>query len=236
MAVYHSGTCLDPSTAHVTLSVPAASVYIMPNDSSSCPVNINTQCKDLSSFIFESNLTYPLILSLLFLPGYHYLEVGLWIRHSKHISMAPFTGNNGTDEVQMICLLGSYIVFEMVLFVNVDTIAFQLCGSRHGALHLGLVQHSVIANNKWNGSHNSAIVIQSSKAIIVDCRITIMLCSKCVGGGLVAVKSQILLTVIQGNALLPQGMGGGLYLNKANLSLCGNLTLIRNTTEYGGGI
>ena len=217
-------------------------------DSSYCPVNATSSdflCKDLSSFVTESVWSAHLNLSLLFLPGNHYLKENLLVSNIKSLLITPYCENNtNTDmaadtKIHITCLKYRRISIHNVYFLKINSIVFHSCGmgDRYGALLLRSVLHIVVSDSVWNESNGSAIIMENSNATLTNLRLLGGLCSHCSGGGIHAYQSNITYSgysVVQSNTV-KLGSGGGLFLVSTQLSLYGNLALINNTAGQSGG-
>ena len=123
--------------------------------------------------------------------------------------------------------------------VRLDSISFYQCGS----LLLRSIPRSVITGSLWSKSRNSAIVIQNSSTVIINCQITDAVC--CYSGCGVHAKQSNMTFMgdldiqknIITNSSICTGSGGGLYLEDSYVYLNGSVTVAKNmAARVGGGM
>ena len=239
-------TAVVISLLQITCQYQQQTYYIKPANSSHCPANVSSfYCKDLATFVLESNQLLSPNTSLMFLPGLHLLTSNLQIANINEFIMGPIIDNNhregmrnGTD-IWIVCSGRAYptINIEKVYFVKIYSISFYSCGS----LLLRSISYSIITNSVWNKSRNSTIVVEKSGTAISNCQIMNALCYSCSGCGMHIKQSNVTFAgncIMQNNRIFTGfGSGGGMYLVESHLILNGSLRVFENmATEKGGGL
>ena len=240
-------TAVVISLLQVSFQYRQQTFYIKPENSSQCPANVSRlYCKDLATFVLESQPLLSKNTSLLFLPGHHYLKSTLIIANVEEFAVAVYNDSAGMrkdtlSSIRIACLAyaGPSVHIENVSFVRIDSISFHQCGS----LLLRSIQYSIIAEGIWNKSRNSAIVVEISSTTITNCQIIDTLCY--LGCGVRAKQSNVTFTGyvdIQNNRIKNRSSisscgGGGLYSVKSHILIDGSVRVVKNeAVQHGGGM
>ena len=194
--------------------------YIRPFNSSHCPQEAsNTSLYyNLTTLVSTGHLFMAQKISLLFLPGEHFLEQDLKVTNAKEFQMRYHYDkqeNSSVNSVKIACTGynnygGHSVRIQNVSLVKINSISFQSCG-----VELMSVDDSEITDCKWNESRSSAISIQDSNSVISDCQFMSGSCSNCSGGGIFADSSNVNFTgnnVVTNNSV--EMDGGGLSFQR----------------------
>ena len=228
----HQGV-LTLSLTVVLLALPSltcgVTLHVRPTSTNtSCPTHpchtLSEYAQDPGQYLGDSNLT------LQFLPGNHTLNVNLAITNIHQLEI-----HGAVLPTRVVCdsLVG--FIFSNIYRVSIDNLAFVACATRRDTyshrtyyttyygLHLQSVQTAEINDCTFQKSYGTAVGVVDTHVVLREnnflnnCR----LCSngRCDGYN------------YQG----PRCYGGGVFVQRSNLSISGNTTFIGNSASYGGG-
>ena len=213
---------LPPLTCGVTLHVRPTST------NTSCPTHpcqtLSEYAQDPGQYFNDSNLT------LTFLPGNHTLDINLIITNINQFKI-----HGAVLPTKVIC--GSLVgfIFSNISKLSIDGLAFAACASRRDiyiyrtyttyyGLHLQSVQMAEIIDCTFQDSYGSALGVVDSHVVLRDNNF-LNNCRLCSNGRCDGYKYQG-----------PRCYGGGVFVQRSNLSISGNTTFIGNSASYGGGL
>ena len=214
---------LPSLTCGVTLHVRPTSTK------TSCPAHpcqtLSEYAQNPGKFFNDSNLT------LQFLPGTHTLDIDLTITNINQLEI-----HGAVLPTRVICDSHVGFTFSNIHRVSIDGLAFVACArssvihllygtyTTYYGLHLQSVQTAEITDCTFQESYGSAVGVVDTHVVLREnnflnnCR----LCSngRCDGYN------------YQGTRCY----GGGVFVQRSNLSISGNTTFSNNSARYGGGV
>ena len=217
----------------VLLALPSltysVTLHVKPTNTS-CPTHpcytLSEYAKDPGQYFNETNLT------LQFLPGTHTLNVNLTITNIHHLEIT-----NAVVPTGVVCDSNVGFALRNISVVRIEGLAFVACAKS------GKVQGSNDVIPTYYGLHFQSV----QTAEIIDCTF-----QDSYGSALGVVDSHV---VLRGNRFLnncrlcsnrrcgarrypwdPRCYGGGVFVQRSNLSITGNTIFSGNLAYDGGGV
>ena len=251
---------LPSLTCGVTLHVRPTSTK------TSCPAH---PCQTLSEYALnpgkyfnDSNLT------LQFLPGNHTLDVNLAITNINQLEIhGAVLPTRVVCDSHVVCKPRVGFTFSNISKLSIDGLAFVACArssvvqfSTHSVktyygLHFQSVQTAEIIDCTFQDSYGSALGVVDSRVVLRDnnflnnCRLCPNvrcrgynyqgpICPICYGGGVFVQRSNLSITgnsSFSGNSARKDG-GGVSARDSSNVNISGNTTFSSNSASFGGGV
>ena len=237
---------LPSLTCGVTLHVRPTST------NTSCPTHpchtLSEYAQDPGQYFNDSNLT------LQFLPGNHTLDIDLTIANISHLKIY-----GALLPTRVVCYSHVGFTFSNIYILSIDDLAFVACASAsviqvnhtyttYYGLHLQSVPMAEIIDCTFQDSYGTALGIVDSRVVLRDnnflnnCR----LCSngrcdyqrpRCFGGGVFVQRSNLSITGSSSFFGNSATNGGGLSAwHSSNVYINGSTTFSGNSASYGGGV
>ena len=251
----HQGV-LTLSLTVVLLALPSltcgVTLHVRPTSTNtSCPTHpcqtLSEYAQDPSQYFNDSNLT------LQFLPGNHTLNINLTITNIYQLEIY-----GAVLPTKVICYPNVGFTFSNIYRVSIDGLAFVACATRRNiytygtyttyyGLHLQSVQTAEIIDCTFQDSYGTALGVVDSHVVLRGNRFlnNCFLCSngrcsywdpRCYGGGVFIQRSNLTITGSSSFFLNSANDGGGVYAqSSSNVYISGNTTFSGNSASYGGG-
>ena len=238
---------LPSLTCGVTLHVRPTST------NTSCPTH---PCQTLSEYaqvpdqyFNDSNLT------LTFLQGTHTLDINLTITNINQLKI-----HGAVPPTRVVCSSHVGLAFYNISKLSIDDLAFVACArssvvqvsstpypeKTYYGLHLQSVPTAEIIDCTFQDSYGSALGVVDSGVVLRENRFlnNCRLCSngrceyqRCFGGGVSVQKSNLSITGSSSFFINSATYGGGvIVLYSSNVYISGNTTFSGNSATYGGGV
>ena len=212
---------LPPLTCGVTLHVRPTST------NTSCPAHpcqtLSEYARDPGQYFNDSNLT------LQFLPGNHTLDINLAITDTHKLEI-----HGALLPTKVFCDFHVGFTFSNIHRVSIDGLAFVACArspvvrfpyrtKTYYGLHLQSVPMAEIIDCTFQDSYGSALGVVDSLVVLRDNNFinNCLLCSN---------------ESCDGYHRGPRCYGGGVFVQRSNLSITGSSSFSGNSASYGGGM
>ena len=212
---------LPPLTCGVTLHVRPTST------NTSCPAHpcqtLSEYAQDPGQYFNDSNLT------LQFLPGNHTLDINLAITDTHKLEI-----HGALLPTKVFCDFHVGFTFSNIHRVSIDGLAFVACArspvvrfpyrtKTYYGLHLQSVPMAEIIDCTFQDSYGSALGVVDSLVVLRDNNFinNCLLCSN---------------ESCDGYHRGPRCYGGGVFVQRSNLSITGSSSFSGNSASYGGGV
>ena len=219
---------LPSVTCGVTLHVRPTST------NTSCPTHpchtLSEYAQDPGQYFSDSNLT------LTFLPGNHSLDINLIITNINQLEI-----HGALLPTRVVCKYHVGFAFSNIYRVSIDGLAFVSC-ARSGyrlnphhifityyGLHLQLVPMAEIMDCTFQDSYGTALGILDSHVVLRDNNF-LNNCLLCSNGSCSGYHSYLLWN------LDTSCNGGGVFVQRSNLSITGSSSFSGNSAYDGGGV
>ena len=200
-------------------------------------------------------------LALQFLPGNHTLDVNLNITSIQQVKI--FSNSSAVVPSKIVCSSNVGITLSNISKVKIDGLTFVSCAkfrvqqlpndrrfTTYYGLHLQSVQIAKITDCTFQDSYGSAFGVVNSHVVLRrnrflgNCKMCqIRQCppivgdQSCYGGGIFVDRSNLSISGSSSYIDNSADWGGGVYVQKnSNVNIRGNTTFIGNSAEYGGGV
>ena len=245
----------------VLLALPSltygVTLHVRPTSTNtSCPTHpcqtLSEYAQDPGQYFNDSNLT------LTFLPGTHTLDINLTITNIHQLKI-----HGAVLPTRVVCDSRVGFTFSNISKLSIDGLAFVGCATRRDiyihrtyttyyGLHLQSVQTAEIIDCTFQDSYGSALGVVDSRVVLRDNNFlnNCLLCSngrcdgynyqgpRCYGGGVFVQRSNLSIsgnTTFSGNSASDDGGGVGAW-DSSNVYISGNTTFSGNSARYGGGL
>ena len=210
---------LPSLTCGVTLHVRPTST------NTSCPTHpchtLSEYAQDPGQYFNDSNLT------LTFLPGNHTLNINLTITNIHQLKI-----HGALLPTKVVCDSHVGFTFSNISKLSIDGLAFVACAARRDiytygtyttyyGLHLQSVQTAEIIDCTFQDSYGSALGVVDSRVVLKDNNF-LNNCLLCSSGRCSYWRG-------------PRCYGGGVFIQRSDLSITGSSSFIGNSTWYGNG-
>ena len=256
----HQGV-LSLTLTVVLLALPSltygVTLHVRPTTNTSC---LTHPCQTLSEYAQDSGQYFNVSnLTLQFLPGTHTLNVNLTITNLHHLEIT-----NVVVPTRVVC--DSIVGFTLrdISVVRLEGLAFVACAksgivqdsngelfTTYYGLHLQSVQMAEIIDCTFQDSFGSAlgvvdshVVLKGNNSFLNNCWI----CSngrcddynyqgpRCYGGGILVQRSNLSITGSRFSGNSAREGGGVSAWNSSNVIISGNTTFSDNSARFGGGV
>ena len=234
----HQGL-LTLSLTVVLLALPSltcgVTLHVRPTSTNtSCPTHpchtLSEYAQDPGQYFNDSNLT------LQFLEGTHTLDISLIITNINQLKI-----HGGVLPTRVVCNFHVGFAFNNISKLTIDGIAFVTCGrssvvqvysslypdKTYYGLHLQSVQMAEIIDCTFQDSYGSALGVVDSRVVLRDNNF-FNNCRLCSNGSCDGYNNYY----YQG----PKCFGGGVFVQRSNLSITGSSSFFFNSAIYGGGV
>ena len=246
----------------VLLAIPlltyGVTLHVRPTSTNtSCPTHpcqtLSEYAKDPGQYFNGTNLT------LQFLPGSHFLHVNITIINIHQLEI-----HAAVLPTKVVCNSNVGFTLTEISVVRIEGIAFVGC-ARSGivhdlygnlfptyyGLHIQLVQTAEIIGCTFQDSYGSALGVVDSHVVLRGSRFlkNCRLCSsgscdgwnywdpRCFGGGVLVQRSNLSVTGSSSFSGNSASHGGGVHAqDSSNVDISGNTTSSGNSANYGGGV
>ena len=210
---------LPSLTCGVTLHVKPTST------NTSCPTHpcytLSEYAQDPGQYFNDSNLT------LQFLPGNHTLNINLIITNINQFKI-----HGAVLPTRVVCDSRVGFTFSNISKLSIDGLAFVDCATRRDiyihhthityyGLHLQSVQTAEIIDCTFQDSYGSALGVVDSCVVLRDNNF---------------INNCLLCSNERCSYWRPRCYGGGVFVQRSNLSITGSSSFSGNSASYGGGV